>query len=220
MTIYYLYIKTHKITGLKYLGKTSEDPFKYKGSGIDWKQHLKEHGTDHITEVIFQTNDWEQFKQVGRYYSQLYHIVTAVDDFGNKIWANRIPETGGGDNPGGEEHYLYNHIEYSFENIKTGEIVIATQNKFCSIYDMSKSNVCLLLQGKRNKVGDWCVLGKNKFPKYMFINDDTNQEVTMTVLDFWKTYNLCKTNVHAMIKRKTRNSSVNGWRVVLKDQTV
>jgi hypothetical protein len=96
MTIYYLYIKTHKITGLKYLGKTSEDPFKYKGSGIDWKQHLKEHGTDHITEVIFQTNDWEQFKQVGRYYSQLYHIVTAVDDFGNKIWANRIPETGGG----------------------------------------------------------------------------------------------------------------------------
>ena len=217
MTIYYLYIKTHKITGLKYLGQTSKNPYEYGGSGVKWVEHIKQHGNNVRTEIILKTSDWDQLTASGRYWSTYYQVVTAMDDFGNKIWANIIPESGGGSNTGGEDHYLYDHTEYSFENIKTGEVVTATQNKFCSIYSMNKSNVCMLLQGQRNRVGDWCVFGKNKFPKYTFINDDTNQEVTMTIRDFWKTYNLCKTNVHAMTK--SRISSVKGWRVVLKTQT-
>lgn len=37
-----LYIKTHNKTGLKYFGKTtSNDPYKYKGSGSYWLDHLK-----------------------------------------------------------------------------------------------------------------------------------------------------------------------------------
>jgi hypothetical protein len=36
-----LYVKTHNITGLKYFGKTTNDPFKYKGSGKYWLDHLK-----------------------------------------------------------------------------------------------------------------------------------------------------------------------------------
>ena len=32
-----LYIKTHKITGLKYFGKTTLNPFTYNGSGSHWK---------------------------------------------------------------------------------------------------------------------------------------------------------------------------------------
>jgi hypothetical protein len=37
MTIYYLYVKTHNITGLKYLGYTSrKNPHKYTGSGTRW----------------------------------------------------------------------------------------------------------------------------------------------------------------------------------------
>lgn len=96
MTIYYLYIKTHKITGLKYLGQTSKDPYKYSGSGIDWIHHLKLFGNDLDTEILLQTEHKEQRNYWGRYYSRLLNIVTAADDFGNKIWANRIPETGGG----------------------------------------------------------------------------------------------------------------------------
>jgi hypothetical protein len=94
--MYTLYIKTHKITGLKYLGKTKQDPFKYSGSGIDWTQHLKKYGNCHDTEIVFQSEDWDLFKNAGRHYSEFYHIVTASDDFGNKIWANKIPETGAG----------------------------------------------------------------------------------------------------------------------------
>lgn len=97
MTIYTLYIKTHKKTGLKYLGQTVKNPFIYKGSGVDWGNHLKQYGYDVHTDIVLQTTDWNELKNKGRYYSEYYHVLTAVDDFGNKIWANRIPETGGGD---------------------------------------------------------------------------------------------------------------------------
>ena len=41
----FLYIKQHKITGLKYFGKTTgKDPVKYLGSGTYWNRHLEKHG--------------------------------------------------------------------------------------------------------------------------------------------------------------------------------
>lgn len=97
MTIYYLMIKTHKKTGLKYLCQTTQDPFKYKGSGTEWKKHLKKHGTEHHTEILHECGDKKELRLLGEYYSILFSVVTSSDDFGNKIWANAIPETGGGD---------------------------------------------------------------------------------------------------------------------------
>lgn len=97
MTIYTLYVKTHKKTGLKYLGQTTQaDPFKYPGSGIDWKTHLKEFGHEIHTEILLQTIDKSERNRLGRYYSALWRVVTAADDFGNKIWANKMTESGGG----------------------------------------------------------------------------------------------------------------------------
>lgn len=81
---------------MRYLGQTSQDPFKYPGSGVDWVSHLKKFGNDVETEILLQSTDKSEINQLGRYYSALWHITTAADDFGNKIWANRIPETGGG----------------------------------------------------------------------------------------------------------------------------
>ena len=64
--IYYLYVKTHNQTGLKYLGQTQRDPYKYKGSGLYWKSHLKEHGNNIKTELIAAFDNIEDFfvKQV------------------------------------------------------------------------------------------------------------------------------------------------------------
>jgi hypothetical protein len=96
MTIY-LYVKTHNKTGLKYLGQTKKkDPHKYKGSGLDWNQHLRIFGVDFKTEIIKECKSKEELNYWGRYFSLLWNVVSAVDDFGNKIWSNRIPETGGG----------------------------------------------------------------------------------------------------------------------------
>jgi hypothetical protein len=86
----YLYKKTHNETGLQYLGKTIRDPYKYPGSGLYWKSHLKIHGNDVSTEVLFQTEDKEEFKKVAIEYSNKLDIVKS------KEWANFREETGNG----------------------------------------------------------------------------------------------------------------------------
>jgi len=95
MTIYLLK-KTHAKTGLMYLCKTVQNPFKYKGSGKDWLPHLRQYGDDHYTEIIQECQSKEEFKYWGKYYSLLWNIVNAQDDFGNKIWANKKIEGGDG----------------------------------------------------------------------------------------------------------------------------
>lgn len=89
-----LYVKTHNITGLKYLGKTTRDPYTYKGSGKYWLKHLAIHGNDVSTVVIFQTNDPKEFAEFSIQFSIQHNIVESSD------WANLIVETGtGGNNP-------------------------------------------------------------------------------------------------------------------------
>jgi hypothetical protein len=66
---------------------------------VDWSAHLKEHGNDVDTIILLQTSDIDERNYWGRHYSALWNIVSSVDDFGNRIWANRIPETGAGNPP-------------------------------------------------------------------------------------------------------------------------
>jgi hypothetical protein len=90
MTIY-LYKKTHNITGLKYLGKTvSTDPYKYKGSGVAWTEHINQFGYDVKTEIIKECATKEELKTWGEYYSKLWNVVDSDE------WANLIEEAGSG----------------------------------------------------------------------------------------------------------------------------
>ena len=89
--IIYLYKKTHNITGLKYLGKTTlSDPYKYRGSGKHWCRHINKHGYDVTTEIIRVCESKEELKEWGLYYSKLWNIVES------KEWANKMPESGDG----------------------------------------------------------------------------------------------------------------------------
>ena len=88
----YLYIKESPL-GLKYLGKTVLNPYEYKGSGKKWKLHLKKHNikpSDIKTTILCETNNSDELKELGLYYSNLYDIVSS-----NK-WANLKPEEGDG----------------------------------------------------------------------------------------------------------------------------
>ena len=97
MTIYYLMVKTHTITGLKYLCQTKKkNPHNYLGSGKYWINHLAYYGKNIRTDIILETTDKNLLNNTGRYYSILWRITTSMDDFGNRIWANAIAETGGG----------------------------------------------------------------------------------------------------------------------------
>ena len=86
----YLYVKTHNKTGLKYLGKTIQNPYKYKGSGIHWCRHLSKHGNDVTTEILKECQTNDEVKYWGQYYSDLWNVVN------DNIWANLKPETGDG----------------------------------------------------------------------------------------------------------------------------
>jgi hypothetical protein len=62
MTIY-LCKKTHKITGLKYLGKTiSADPCAYPGSGVYWTRHIAQHGYNVPTEILQECISEEELR--------------------------------------------------------------------------------------------------------------------------------------------------------------
>ncbi len=86
----YLYVKTHRQTGLKYLGYTSQDPYSYHGSGVYWKLHLKKHGYDYDTEILAECQAKEEIRQLGLHYTALWNIVESDD------WANLKEECGDG----------------------------------------------------------------------------------------------------------------------------
>lgn len=89
--MYYLYVKTHNKTGLKYLGKTvSKDPHSYPGSGTVWRRHLNKHGYDYTTEILLETDNAEELKEQGVYYSNLWNVVESAE------WANLMIEQGDG----------------------------------------------------------------------------------------------------------------------------
>ena len=92
----YLYVKTHNVTGLKYFGKTTKDPEKYRGSGKYWLRHISKHGNDVTTEIVGYFVDKDQCKEAALKFSVDHKICESSD------WANMIVENGldGGDTGG------------------------------------------------------------------------------------------------------------------------
>lgn len=178
MTIYYLMIKTHNITGLKYLCQTRKiNPIKYTGSGKEWSKHLARFGSSFSTEILLTTSDWGELKSAGRFYSRYYNIVTAMDDYGNKIWANLIPETGGGSGSHhkgkkrtleqcqkirnntplryGPDHPGTDLTIYKWTNVHTHEIINATRQEFIKLTNASPGNIVSHFKGERRWVNGW-----------------------------------------------------------------
>ena len=90
----YLYVKTHNVTGLKYFGKTTGDPFSYRGSGKYWLEHLKIHGNDVSTNVIGFFENKDECVTTALSFSNNHNIVYAVNEDNKKTWANQIVENG------------------------------------------------------------------------------------------------------------------------------
>jgi len=89
--MHYLMLKTHIITGMKYLCKTSRrDPFAYTGSGKIWKRHLKKYGSYFKTAILAECLTIKELKQKGIYYSKLWDVVN------NHEFANLVQEQGDG----------------------------------------------------------------------------------------------------------------------------
>ena len=85
-----LYIKQHSVTGLKYFGKTTQDPLKYKGSGKHWKLHIKKHGPEYVVNLWVSEpyTDADAITEFALTFSKDHNIVESKD------WANQKPENG------------------------------------------------------------------------------------------------------------------------------
>jgi hypothetical protein len=89
--IHYLYVKTHNYTGLKYLGATQKSNLhKYPGSGSDWTEHLKVHGSNFSTELIGAFDSVEDLAVAGQFWSKNWNVVESDE------WANLKEESGQG----------------------------------------------------------------------------------------------------------------------------
>lgn len=109
----YLYVKTHNKTGLKYFGKTkSKDPYKYKGSGVYWKKHIKKHGYDVTTDIIGCYVDEKECSIVAEEFSANHNIVKS------KEWANFKIENG---LDGGFSHLNDGSITHKNRSSKAGK---------------------------------------------------------------------------------------------------
>ena len=100
-----LMIKIHNVTGLKYLcytKKSGSSYDEYLGSGKLWKEHLKQYGKDIKTELIYETDDYENFVNYSLNYSIENDIVNSKD------WANLKFETGDGGNTVSNKRWITN----------------------------------------------------------------------------------------------------------------
>ena len=84
----YLYVKTHNVTKMRYFGKTVNDPYVYRGSGLAWLQHLTEHGNHVSTEILGEFIDETELREVAEAFSVENDIVKSPE------WANLIYEVG------------------------------------------------------------------------------------------------------------------------------
>jgi hypothetical protein len=218
MTIYTLYVKVHRKTGLRYLGQTKKNPNKYLGSGVDWSSHLEKFGDDIDTEILLKTTDWEELKYWGRYYSELWRVVTSMDDFGNKIWANKIPETGGG---AGRTKDSYSEKEKKHKS----ELMMGDKNPMSrpevqlkksganhhmrrpdydpQTHPMKRPEVIASRSGTKHHRYDHNV--------YKFINSMTGHEVELTQAEFIKQYNMSQASVSRLVSGEYKKSL--GWRL-------
>jgi len=106
--IIYLYVKQHTITGLKYFGKTTRNPFKYSGSGKYWCRHFLKYGKDQIkTLEIWGFDDQELCTEFALKFSKENNIVKS------KEWANLIAENGLDGTPPGIEFSKQHRVNIS-----------------------------------------------------------------------------------------------------------
>jgi hypothetical protein len=199
MNIYYLYIKTHRKTGFKYLGQTTQNPFKYKGSGVDWLKHLNTYGNKDIdTVILHESCNKIEVNDLGRYYSNLWNIVQSSE------WANKIPETGGG---GGR---LCMSAE---ERKRMSDRMVGTKRSPETIKKQTGNNHWTKLPEHATHVHAMNrpevrarISGRNSYMynhnKYIFHNTITNNTVTMTMYDFQRTFNLDQSSISRVVSGK------------------
>jgi len=86
----YLYVKTCNHCGKKYFGKTTENnPYKYRGSGVHWKSHLKKHKCSYTT-IIYSKNNIKQITMIKALHFSIFNNIVKSDKWFNLCYENGL----------------------------------------------------------------------------------------------------------------------------------
>ena len=191
---------------MKYLGKTTQDPYKYKGSGVRWVNHLKSHGNDVTTNILHECLSLEEVKTLGRFYSDLWKVVESDE------WANLKPEEGDGAAVG-----EYNHCKNIETRKKIGDTmrVIAGLRSKNGTHNWSTRTDGTSLSRDRVNKGTHNFIGERSpyydATIYTFVHED-GRVIKTTRHDIVKMFSLDTVNVGRIVKGIRKSHK--GWRVV------
>jgi len=160
----YLYIKVHNVTGLKYFGKTVQDPMRYKGSGNYWKEHIKKYGYDVTTTIFGSYEDGsKELTEVALEFSKVNDIVN------NDKWANLVPEDGinqGGSFFKGHKHTAENREAFANQLREIGVKTRFKKGQVPHNLGGKHTDECKVKMSKASKGRVWVNKnGKSKKPK-------------------------------------------------------
>ena len=97
----HLYVKKCSHCELKYFGKTTKNPYSYKGSGKYWLRHLKSHNVKPETLEIYTFDNENEAKAFALMFSEYNCIVES------KLWANIIIENAVDGAPTGHKGHIF-----------------------------------------------------------------------------------------------------------------
>lgn len=192
--MYYLYVKTHNVTGLKYLGQTKRNPETYRGSGKRWNNHLNVHGNDVTTEILFETDDKAALAEKGLYYSKLWNI---VEDYN---WANIVVENGSGGDTSKSPNYIKSLAtqDLSFKQAAeyrekvSGSVRQAWEDKFNSkefdndAYKQMCSNRSTIMWETRGISDEDRLLRSNIMKQYIIDHPEYLDQISATAKRGWQ----------------------------------
>ena len=143
-----LLVMEHNITGLKYFCKTTllDRVSRYKGSGVAWSKHLREHGLDIKVGLLGFYVDEKRCLDAAKKFSVDNNIVNSNE------WANIVEETGKiGASMKGEKNPFYGK-KHKPESIESGRLkrLGRSVNKGAYRSPEQRAKISASLKGRKN----------------------------------------------------------------------
>jgi hypothetical protein len=200
MIIYYLYVKTHRITKLQYLGYTSKsDPYKYAGSGVRWNNHLRKHGYLYDTKILHRCISKSAIKAWGIFYSRLWSVANS------KKWANLKDENGDGGGCFGAANGMFRKTHTNKVKSLLGEKAIKQfkGKSYEELYGKEKADKLKKLRSENLKNKDNSYKKNPRFDNntYTFFNLKTGEIMCCTRWILIHYFMVNKTGVSDMINK-------------------
>jgi hypothetical protein len=188
-----LLVMTHNVTGLKYFCKTTRTDRLawYKGSGIAWRKHLADNGSDVNVEVLGFYVDEARCLAAAKKFSQENNIVESDE------WANLVEELGkNGASLKGERNPFYGkkHSDESLQKLRLFKIGVSV-NAGVPKSKEHREKLSAALKGKSNPLIAEKLTGKklsaetkrkiSEAGKGRIFSDESREKIRQAALRQW-----------------------------------